>query len=301
MKTITNILFLLLVSFYPTLQAQVGGNQVYGNTNTHYPTNPSGIQKGSMVSTQSALTIHARVLLHKVADYYLLYVGVSQEGNTVIECNQKIDKRINNLIKSLKQMGVARNEIYVDFISQTKIYDYKFEENKANQFLKGFETKKNVIITLKEIEQIDEVINLCSVEKIYDIIKVEYADHDIEKIYDALFEEAISVIESRKKRFTDHSSIKLSPTYRITGDKLSIHYPKTQYRKYDEAFESSDFSIACRNRSGNFIKKEKRKDNTFYYEGVEATLVFDRIINKAIPKIGIQYIVDLSLIYEFEK
>jgi len=48
------------------------------------------------------------------------------------------------------------------------------------------------------------------------------------------------------------------------------------------------------------IKKLERKGKTFYYEGIPYN-GFDRIINNQDPEIGIQYIMNISVKYDFKK
>ena len=251
-----------------------------------------------MVTTDSTLMISASVLLHKEADYYLISVGASQEAPTVIDCNKQLNHRLENLINALIKLGIDEKKIYMDFISQTRIYDHKVEGNNIEEFFVGFEIRKNLIIKTKRLDQIDRIIELCSEQAVYDIIKVEYFNEHIEKIYEELFDQVINLIERKKARFLNHSSIKLTNKYRITSDNFQIYYPKNLYQEYKEAFESSTVNTYY---SSNYIKKEVRKDRTFYYDGVATHLGADQIIDDLSPEVGIQYLLNVGVLYELEE
>ena len=106
------------------------------------------------------------------------------------------------------------------------------------------------------------------------------------------------VANTKIKRFAQHSSIQLSNKYRIASESFKIYYPKNLYKQYNEAFESS---LVNNYYSSNYIKKEVRKERTFYYEGIDTEIGIDKIIDEISPKIGIQYLFELVISYDLEK
>lgn len=303
MNYLKNLLLVATSTMSLTINAQIGGNQVYGNSNynNNYNIgyNNNSIQKKTVFSTDSTLTITTHILMNKEADNYLLTVGVNQESKTVIECNTKINQRIKNLKKDLLLLKVLEEHLYIDFISQTKIYDYEVNEKESKQMQTGFEIKKNIVIQLDDIDKIDQLIEMCAKQEIYDIIKVEYVDNDINQSYEEMYNHALSFIDSRKRMYMKSNSKKLNGEMSIVGDNFYSVYPKTQYKKY-EAFESSSLSVHTNNYSSHYIRQEARKNKTFYYDGVQVS-GFDKIINSKTPKIGIQYIMSLTMVFELEK
>jgi uncharacterized protein YggE len=298
MKSI--LTFLTLFIFSPAfLHAQVGGNQIYtGNSTQIRVASPSS--KQSIQTTDSTLVINASILLNQLADQYMVSVGVQQEAENPLASNKKINERIDALQKSLKQIKVQPKDIYVDFVSQTRVYDYKVDGNQAQQIETGFEIKKNVIIRLDDINLFDRLVELCAEQEIYDIIKVEYISKDVDAIYNQLFTEAVKMIEARKKLYLSASNVKLTGVSRISDETFSQAHPKTGYQEY-RAFETSQLNIQNNyNNRERFIQQEARKLRTFYYEGLDAS-GFDKVINEADPRIGIQYAFHLSIWYELEK
>jgi len=283
--------------FSITSYAQIGGNQVYQNAGSSN-TLPTPVSRTNIYSTDSTLYISASILLNKEADYYLMTISVTEAQETVLACNQNLKVRINTFIADLKTLDIKDDQIYVDYISQTKIYDHSVEGNIITEYLNGFEIRKNILIKLRNLEAIDNIIDLASKQEIYDIVQVEYYNEDIEKIYDQLFDEVIEIIEKRKSRFSKHSSIPISNRFRLVQDDFSIYNPKDMYKQYNEAFETS---IVNTHYSGNYVKKSVRKDRTFYYESVQNSLNVDKIIDNISPLVGIQYVLRLNIIYDLDR
>ena len=273
---------------------QVAGNQVYNNH--HNYGNSVSAQKASVYTTDSTMVITTKILMNKVADYYLLTIGAHQEAKELNLCNQKINERIQKIIDGLKEIEIGSEDVYIDFITQTKIYDHEITSNETKQYENGFEIKKNVIIRMKSLDKLDSIISLCAAQKIYDIVNVEYINTNLNDTYNEMFDEAILLIESRKRRYLKVGSYKPTGIKRLVSDNFFSLYPKSQYKQY-EAYESSNVSIHNRNYSHEYIAKESRKHKTFYYNGAPIS-GFDKVINPTSPEVGIQYVLTISMVYE---
>lgn len=294
MKNITTIIISLLFMVGNfSLNAQIGGNQVYQNQSNSNTRNP--VETSSIYSTDSTLVVTSKVLLNQKADSYLITIGVQQSGKTVIQTNQSINSRIDKVLIKIRSLGVSKNDVYVDFISETKNYDHKITEREIIEYFDSFNIRKNIIVKTKDLKIIDKIIDYCSEEEIYDIIKVDYVSKDIESINKTLFAEALKIIQKKKKVFEENSSIELSENYRLASENFQIYYPKNLYKQYNEAFESS---LVNTYYSSNYIKKEVRKEKTFYYDGVETELGIDKIMDEISPAIGIQYVITIKVIYQ---
>ena len=267
--------------------SQISGNQSYKGHRD------SASDKGSFFSNDSTLVIYSNILLNQNADKFKLALGVNQEGKTPKECLEKINKRINSLISKLPTQ-IKKQDIYVDFISQTRIYDFETTEKSANEILKGFEVKKNIIITVSDLNLFEQIIAEASEYQIYDIIKVDYINDNVEAIQKELLDIAKNVADKKKDLFISKFNRKTIGNPRAI-ENFTSSYPKDKYKNY-EASESSRVD----SYSSSFIKKEARKNQTFYYEGVDCS-GFDKIINEANPEIGIQYVLSLSVIYDLVK
>lgn len=294
-NTSTRLIALLLCAFYFNVHAQIGGNQVYQNNSNRYDRTP--VEKSSIYSNDSTLIITSRVLMNQQANHYLLTVGANQLGKTVIQANEGLNVRIDNVLKKIKRLGVDNSDVTVDFISETKQYDHIITNDRITEFFDGFSIRKNIIIKVDQLTKIDAIIQFCSEEEIHDIIKVDYVSKDLEMINDKLFAEAIKINDKKKERFEATSSVVLTGESRLSSEKFNVHYPKNLYKKYSEAFESSLSEIQYNN---NFAKRV-RKETTYYYDGVETELGVDKIIDDISPVIGVQYVLEIQMVYKLKK
>ena len=97
-------------------------------------------------------------------------------------CNSQTNLRIVGFTEKFATIGIKKDAYYVDFISQTKIYDDAVASNNAEQFGKRFEFKKNIIMATKSLKNIDEIIEMANQFKIYDSIKIGYFSNNSSKI-----------------------------------------------------------------------------------------------------------------------
>ncbi|MEM6722407.1 MAG: SIMPL domain-containing protein [Bacteroidota bacterium] len=275
---------------------QISGNQVYRKNNQSYTPKPQ--TQNNIRTTDSTLIVTAAVLLNESADYYELHLGVKETADNVPECNQKINARIAAVVEALNKMGVKDKSIYVDFISETKLYDFDIKDRVATEYLVGYEVRKNLIVQINDLERIDEIMVVCSEASIYDIIKVEYYIRDQEKIYDELFNEAAKIVDRRKARYERFSSIPLTGKSRIISDEFRVYHPKNNYQQYQEAFSNGTVVTSY---SSGFVKKEIAKDKTFYYEGLRNNLPADKVIDRVAPKVGLQFYLELKIRYELAR
>lgn len=293
MNTKAIYLFLLFITFNLGF-GQMSGNVVYSaNRNSDYATN-NGI---GFTLTDNNLTFQVKILMNKKADRFQVILGLNEEANTVENCNTQINQRIDGFVGKLAKLGVKKEDYYVDFISQTKVYDYTVTTNKAEQFEKGFEIKKNIIITTKSLKNVDEMIELASQYKIYDVIKIGYFSDNSSEIYDNLFDEAIKIAESKKNRYLKAFNKRTvgNPT---ASDQFFVITPESQYKNY-KAFESSEFETYYNSSNAMVMKKLARKNNTFFYDGTPQ-VDMDKVINNSSPDVGIQYVLTLNISYKID-
>lgn len=282
--------------------AQIGGNQVYSNTHTYNNHNAylnGAASQSNVRSSDSLLTITTSVLLNENADSYMLTVGLNQEAKTVQECNVLINKRINNALEALSKLGISKENSYVDFVTQTKVYDYIVGENQADQIETGFEIKKNINLKFDDILLMDRIVEICAEQEIYDIINIEYLVDDINAVYERLFKEAMEISDSRKELFEEFGTKSATGKYRVVSDQFSSVFPKTQYKQY-EARESSDLRVDTHySYNKKFVRKEARKNRTFYYQGLGAN-GFDKVMGMSNPQIGVQHSLTLEVEYRLD-
>ncbi len=286
-----------LISCFLTglLQAQQSGNSVYGQGyNAPHGKNPT---KETLYLSDSTFIIEASVVQNVIADGYVATFGLSEEGPTLKECNEKIDKRIKEFIEQFTKMGIAKTDIYVDMTSQNKVYDYKMNGELAEEYLQGFELKKNIIVKFTRIGDLDQMVITASNNEIYDLVKVDYVVNDLNAIHTQLFNAATEIINQKKTQYATLTNARLSPVSEIYGDQFYSYYPDQLYSSY-QAYESGNVSGTGYNN--NYTTKNIRKSATIYYDKINYS-GFDKVINPYVTEPAVEFVLTLQVKFEIEK
>ncbi len=281
-----------------SVSAQISGNQVYGKNNYNGDNyNQESLPNNSKVSiNDNILSVSVKILLNKKADGFVITLGLNEEDETVAGCSKKITTRITGFIEKMKLVGVKKENVYIDFISQTKIYDFNVTGENAQQVEKGFEIKKNIIITTSNVNSLEKIIALASDFEIHDVIKVEYYNNETDAIHNSLFDEALVLAEAKKIRYMKAFGKRIIGTPTATEEFATV-FPKTQYKMY-QAFESAEIETNYNNRNP-YLKKIARKNKTFYYDGISSA-GFDKVINPNQTEVGIQYVMTITMHYKID-
>lgn len=286
-------LLLVLISFIS--QAQISGNQVYGNSGSN---NYNRAQKTQTITiNNSVLSVNISILMNSKAEGFIMTLGLNEEAETVAKCNSKINERIDGFMNKIKSLGIKKDDSYIDFIAQTKVYDFSVEGTTAQQVEKGFEIKKNIIISTTNINNLEKIITIASEYEIHDVIKVEYFNENSDKIHNELFDEALKMAEIKKDKYLTSFRKKIVGTP-DANEVFEVYFPKNQYKVY-QAFESAEVETNYNSRNTNYIKKLSRKNKSFYYDGV-STADFDKVINPNQTEVGIQYTLNLTVSYKID-
>jgi uncharacterized protein YggE len=296
MKTISTKIVCLLLLTFSIGNAQISGNQVYGNGNSNRNNNQATSVQSISINNNS-LSVKVSILMNTKADGFVITLGLNEEAETVKDCNSKINNRIDGFISKLKALNIKKEDFYVDFIAQTKVYDYSIDGTTSKQFEKGFEIKKNVIITTDKVSNLEKVITMASEFEIHDVIKVEYYNNNSNEVHTTLFDDALAMAEVKKDKYLKSFRKKIVGTPDAT-ESFEVYYPKNQYQTY-QAYESAEIETHYNNRNTNYIKKLARKNKSFYYDGVSSA-GFDKVINSNQTEVGIQYTLTLTVSYKID-
>ncbi|MBI3650289.1 MAG: SIMPL domain-containing protein [Acidobacteria bacterium] len=283
MKKIALLLFFIIACQF-VASAQEAGNAAYGNQRRK----TSGVSVGNLFSTdpkdsvQSSF-IEANVLLNLKADEYVAVFGLAQEGATIIDGNRKIDAQFNEFIAALKTLGLKDSEIFVDFITQNRVYDFGVAGNTAKEKLAGFEVKKNLAVRYKDKSLLEKLLLAASKASIFDLIKVDYLVSDMTAARQQLLAEAAKVIKKKEEDYARLLGLKMRP-HSVVIEKYNAFLPSEMYNTY-VAYEANNVE------GGNNMRVvEKRKVSTFYFNPLHPG-EFDMILNPA----GVEPVVQVTL------
>ena len=282
--------------------AQTAGNVSYGQTGgkakaEQIEHSERVISKEDLPPTNSSMFVDADVLMNVTADEYVAVFAISQEGATVGEADEKMAAVVKQFTDSLKALHVKESDIYVDFITQPKVYGYDVTNNVAREKLTGFELKKNVSIHYTDRELLDKLVLAAANAQIYDLIKVDYVVKDINAVQDKMMDEASAVIKQKVARYEKRLGIKVEPPAEVYAERPAIHYPTELYDSYTAA-ESE--SVNRPRNLENYSVVQARKGRTFYFNGLDGN-GFDKVINPVIIEPVVQFTLYLKVKYEVAK
>ncbi|MFY0674639.1 MAG: hypothetical protein JXQ87_14665 [Bacteroidia bacterium] len=261
--------------------------QTMGNANINGFASNYGFNTSKTVALgDSAFMVEARVLYNANATYYSAHFALAQEGETVISCNESINRRIDGFINEIINSGIKKENCVVDFVSQTKVYKHVVEDNLAIEQLKGFVLKKNVIITFNEKEQIDELIKIASNYEIYDLAKVDHKTKDLEQIKNEMWQAAVKQINAKKSRYLALTDLTTTKSSIIVSEEFRAIQPGQLYAKYS-AFESTQVVNNSYSKS-RLERVDALKMSTNFYQPL-AEDYFDQMINNNSLEPHLQY------------
>ncbi|MCI5057096.1 MAG: hypothetical protein MRY83_13365, partial [Flavobacteriales bacterium] len=197
---------------YHDLNSSAYGNyQAYSGSGLDLPKNQSVHLIGD-----SVMFINTRILANEVADRYLVVMALHQEEATVKACNLEINKRIDAFKKDLLTLQIKEDEIYVDLITFNKIYDYKTTGNTSTQYQSGFELKKNIIVSISDLQLLEEILMLATEQEIYDFVKVDYIFSEKSKQYKKMLKMGEEIIKQKKDNYLAMTHFKLDTSYLVS-------------------------------------------------------------------------------------
>lgn len=287
--------FFLLSLFICTsvhLFAQHSGNHLTDNNNAY--TSQPGVNR--LYLSDSSFVIQAKVMTNIIADTYVITFGVTEYAKTLKEANTQIDQKITKFIAALKSgFGGQVSDVYVDMTTQTQVSDYKVNGNYAEQFVSGYEQKKNIIFRLKSVRDLDKIVTLASEHDIYDLAKVDYIVTDINSVYTQLFQAATDIIQSKKMMYAKATNVEIKRSSQIYGESFYSFSPAQLYKSYtpNVSKEYVDY--------GNFSKrKDLRKNTTYFYDHINHS-GFDKVINPIVTEPTVEYILVLQIRFDIER
>ena len=296
------LIAMMMIGSAATCDAQASGNVAYSPQGGQARAEQNERNKRVVAPTDAPPTattmfVEASVLMNVKADEYVAIFGVSQECMTVPECNQQMEATVGGFTGELQRLGVGKEDIFVDFAAQNKIYSYQVTGAVAKQRLSGFELKKNVAVHYKDKLLLDRLVIAASRSNIFDLIKVDYLVRDTASVQNRLTEEAARVVKQKAARYERLLGIQLQPPAQVYAERHSIYFPTAMYDAYT-AYESEDVSPDFYRE--RYTVQSARKSRTFFFNPLNAD-GFDTVINPVVIEPVVQFTVYLKVKYEIEQ
>jgi uncharacterized protein YggE len=281
----------LLCAAAASAPAQEAGNASYGGQRRR----TSGVTVGNLSSTEpkdsvQSTFIEANVLMNVKADEYLAVFGLAQEAPTIVEGNRKLDAQIGEFRASLKTLGVEDGDLFVDFVTQNRVYDFGVTGNTARERLSGFEVKKNVAVRYRDRSLLEGMLASAAKASIFDLVKVDYVVRDVAGARERLLEEASKIVRKKEESYARLLGVRLRPQS-VSSERYNAFFPSEQYSSY-VAYEAGSVDTG----GGSTRVLEKRKTSTSYFSPLH-TGEFDTVVNPLGAEPAVQLTLFLKVRY----
>lgn len=272
--------------------AQASGNINYGVNpsvpNYNHSTKIPSAQMNLPFQAQDDMIFTINGLYNCKADSYLAIFSVTQVGKTQKEVNQLIAGKIDSITAGIKRKG-KKVEIHVDMISFVPVYEYVvekklFSKKTYNEIPKGFELKKNIHFQFSDPELINFLVETCSEQEIYDLVRVDYVVMDMELKKEEMILKAKKALDKKINRYKGLMSLDYANKRRMATDGFEVHYPVEQYSSY-QAYCSNSINV----KPGANVNTIGKATSSFYMPKLNKN--YDIVINPAIlePVVQIEY------------
>lgn len=286
------------------LYSQASGNYVSGiqmneNYNQNYFNNSIPASKTEITNNQE-ITIEVNGLMNIVVDRYVAIFNIIQVAETITETDKLMNNRIFELKSKLKALGIDTNEIKIDMISFIPKYDI-LTENKLfskafNEVPLGFELQKNISISYKNSNKLDEIVSAATSSEIYDLVKVDYFFANTQKMLDSLRLKCINEIKFKTKSY-EIIGFRLDTLKKTFSDNFITIYPPTRYLSY-QAFSRPSLNALKKKNSVQPTLVEVPKSTSKFYSQVsydKYDIIINPIINEPVVQISYSIVVKYFL------
>jgi uncharacterized protein YggE len=302
MKQALFVLLLIALIGSGHAHGQVAGNVGYGQTGGRARAELNeraqrSLAQNDLPPSPTTMFVEASVLMNVKADEYVAVFAITHEGKTLADCSKKMDATVNAFSKELKTLGIAGDDLFVDFIAQNRIYGFEAQGDILQEKLVGFELKKNISIHYKDRDRLEKITLAASQAQVFDLIKVDYIVKDINRVQDQLMDEAARIAKHKIARNEKLLGIKLKPSAQIYATRSATHYPTQMYDSY-VASESEEIYGGPDRRK--YTVRSARKSRTFYFNPLDGN-GFDDVINPVVTEPIVQFTLYLKVKYEIEQ
>lgn len=242
----------------------------------------------------NTMFLDASVLMNVKADEFVAVFGLSLDGPTVLDCNQKMDAVIREFSEACQPLGIGANDLFVDFVAQNRTYGYRVEGTVAKEELTGFELKKNVSLHYHDRLLLDKLVIAASRSRIYDLIKVDYIVKDPQAVQNRLVEEAAAILKQKAARYEKLLGTRLLPAPQVYAEKPSIYYPAQMYESY-VAYEGE--RLERDSYRSKYLVQDLRKGRTFFFNPLSGD-GFDSVINPVVLEPVVQFTLYLKVKFD---
>lgn len=214
----TSIMLLLTAGSYSQID-----NQSY-----HLRHNQRSIPEGSEISGNGlALTIVTEAVYNAIPDGYHVTYTTSFIGNSIEDVEDRMNKKIDSLSKSVRALGLTAKDVTADVIALDPLFDFR----QGDSFPPiGYKVTENITFHIRSVVVMGELAKICLDFGIYDLINAQAYLLDSDPVYDSLNAKTVELL-NEKKAWCEDVGISLSESRVDVTRYKEVFYPSERYLK----------------------------------------------------------------------
>lgn len=300
MKKVCLVVVILVQSMLLFAQAAGNYNSQYNKSakNTQPTPNNNGVPQYNRanIASENIFTIEINALSNEKPTGFIAIFALAQAGETAEETDRLWNERYQRFEKAMENLGIAKNDIYIDMVSFVPKYEYVvdkkvFSRKTYIETPKGFLLQKNVHIRYAEEKTLDKLVTAAATADIYDLVKVEYQTASPALIFNKLRIETLRYLNEQID-FYQKTGIKLDSAYRSIAENTWVTMPHNRYTKYQAASSFSTLKDAALQTKMN--TQDYEKITTEFYEPLSVT-DYDIVLNPNVFMPVIQYSLQIQV------
>jgi uncharacterized protein len=178
-----------------------------------------------------------------VPNEVVINLGVETTNMSLENAKDENDKRVQQIIKTLRDAGIAERNIQTANINIEPQYDYRQD---GRQFL-GFMVRRNITATIKDVTRLDEVTSKTVSAGITSIFNYEYRTSEEKKFAQEARSKAVASAKDKAEALAKDLGLKVIKAYAVTEDNtgrpIYPMYRRTETTSTSMPMDASTFSL----------------------------------------------------------
>ena len=188
------------------------------------------------------ITISGEGKVTAIPDIAQIYLGVETEKKKVEDAQKENTEKMNNLIKELKGMDIAAEDIQT---SSDNIYP-RYDWIEGRQILQGYQVSQSVTVKIRDLEIIGDVLSAAGSLGINQIGGLNFTIDEPEKLRQEAREKALANAKEKAEALAKVADVKLGKLVSFNESSSGGYYPV--YR--------ADYALEAKGMGGGAVAPE---------------------------------------------
>ncbi len=162
-------------------------------------------------------------------------MAVTSESQTAVQCQKECDQTIQKVKAAWKEIGIAKEDIVVDFIAVLPVYEWTFEkEGDATMGIEkrsGYRMQTNLHVAVPSDKEAFQAISLAFNNGVTDIIAFDYWSKELDALKVQARAKALKAAREKSEFMLGAVLDKKPPVINIQEATI-VRYPESLYRSY---------------------------------------------------------------------